>query len=140
VRHHRRRSVALAAGEIVLCAKIVRRRFASLDERVADVIVAVAAAAGGDGRLQPFIRLQDDFQRRAAVAKKVLTMEEAFRHRLNMELDLQSLLGCCEQQYSLAETPQLPPTPPAFENAIGQSRYCRRHFYVNPLPLGQVSE
>ncbi len=81
MRHHRRRrrSVALAAGEIVLYAKIVRRRFASLDERVAAVIVATAAAARGDGRLQPFIRLQDDFQRRAAVAQKVLTVEEAVR-------------------------------------------------------------
>ncbi len=74
-----RRSVALAAGEIVLYAKILRRRFASLDEGVAAVIVATAMAAGGDGRLQPFIRLQDDFQRRAAVAQKVLTVEEAVR-------------------------------------------------------------
>jgi hypothetical protein len=37
-------------------------------------------------------------------------------HRLNMELDLQSLLGLhvhCAQLYSLAMTPQLP-LPPAF--------------------------
>jgi hypothetical protein len=35
-------------------------------------------------------------------------------HRLNMELDLQSLFGLlCTDVYSLAETPQLP-LPPAF--------------------------
>jgi hypothetical protein len=38
------------------------------------------------------------------------------QHRLNMEVGLQSLLGLhvtwCAQLYSLAETPQLPPSPP----------------------------
>jgi hypothetical protein len=46
-------------------------------------------------------------------------------HRLNMELDLQSLFGLhvtwCAQLYSLAETPQLPP-PPAFGLAL-RGRY-----------------
>jgi hypothetical protein len=49
-------------------------------------------------------------------------------HRLNMELDTQNLFGlhvqCCEQLYSVAETPQPLPPPPAFgliyEDAIGQ--------------------
>jgi hypothetical protein len=36
-------------------------------------------------------------------------------HRLNMELDIQNYLGSCVQLYSLAETPQIPPSnPPAF--------------------------
>ncbi len=53
------------------------------------------------------------------------------RHRLNMEVDLQSLLGLhvtwCAQLYSLADTPQLPPSPRIwtnldsyYEGAIGQ--------------------
>ncbi len=48
--------------------------------------------------------------------------------RLNMEVDLQSLLGSCVQLYSLAETPQLPLPPPRswmdsyYEGAIGQQR------------------
>ncbi len=47
-------------------------------------------------------------------------------HRLNMELDLQSLFGLlCTAVLRLAETPQLP-LPPAFgliyEAAIGQPR------------------
>ncbi len=46
---------------------------------------------------------------------------------LNMELDLQILFGLlCTAVYSLAETPQPPPSPPAFglisEGAIGQPR------------------
>ncbi len=47
-------------------------------------------------------------------------------HRLNMELDLQSYLGSMSRTalYSLAETPQLPPPPPAFgliyEDAINR--------------------
>jgi hypothetical protein len=50
-------------------------------------------------------------------------------HGLNMELDLQSLFGLlCTvsvQLYSLAEVPQLPPTPAfglIYESAIGQPR------------------
>ncbi len=41
----------------------------------------------------------------------VWIVEELY-HRLNVELDLQSLFGLhvhCAQLYSLAETPQLPP-------------------------------
>jgi hypothetical protein len=39
-----------------------------------------------------------------------------FDHRLNREMDLQSLFGflvtrCALQLYSLADTPQLPPSP-----------------------------
>ncbi len=47
------------------------------------------------------------------------------KHRLNMELDLQSLLGSCVQLYSLAETPQIPLSTPfglIYEGAIGQPR------------------
>jgi len=40
-----------------------------------------------------------------------------------MELDLQSLFGSCVQLYSLAESPQLSPLPPAtgliYKGAIG---------------------
>ncbi len=45
-------------------------------------------------------------------------------HRLNMELDLQSLLGSFVQLYPLAETPQLPPSPRiwVYEGATGQPR------------------
>ncbi len=52
---------------------------------------------------------------------------KGYWHRLNMELDLQSLFGlqCTVQLYSLAETPQLP-HPPAvgliYEGAISQPR------------------
>ncbi len=52
------------------------------------------------------------------------------QHRLNMEVDLHSLFGLhvtlCAQLYSLAETLQLPPSPPHLdlydEGAIGQPR------------------
>jgi hypothetical protein len=40
--------------------------------------------------------------------------------RLNMELDLQSLLGSCVQLYSLAETPQLPPSPRIWAHILGR--------------------
>ncbi len=51
-------------------------------------------------------------------------------HRLNKELELQSLFGLhvtwCTQLYSLAETPETHTPPPAFgllnEGAIGQPR------------------
>ncbi len=46
-----------------------------------------------------------------------------FLHRLNMQLDLQSLFGLlCTHLYSLAETPQLSPLPPAF-GLIDKGRY-----------------
>ncbi len=61
-------------------------------------------------------------------------------HRLNMEVDLQSLFGFhatwCAQLYSLAETRQLPPPPHLdsyYEGAIGQQRYTT--FLCNPLLL-----
>jgi hypothetical protein len=50
-------------------------------------------------------------------------------HSLNMELDLQSLFGrlCTVQLYSLAEIPQLPPSPRIwariqYQGAIDQPR------------------
>ncbi len=42
-----------------------------------------------------------------------------------MELDSKDYLGSCVQLYSLAETPQLPPSPAfglIYEGAIGQPR------------------
>jgi hypothetical protein len=56
-------------------------------------------------------------------------------HRLNMELDLQSLFGLhvhsCTHQLRTRNPP-----PPSFgliyERAIGQPR-CRRHLFVTPL-------
>jgi len=45
--------------------------------------------------------------------------------RLNMELDLLGIFGSCVQLYSLAETPQLHPSPAfglTYEGAIGQPR------------------
>ncbi len=55
-------------------------------------------------------------------------------HRLNMEVDLQSLFGLhvtwCAQLYSLAETRQLPPHLDSYyEGAIGQQRW---HLFVTP--------
>jgi len=48
------------------------------------------------------------------------------RHRLNMEVDLQSLFGLhvtlCAQLYSLAETPHPPSLGHVYEGAIGQQR------------------
>ncbi len=52
----------------------------------------------------------------------------SLKHRLNMELDLQSpkfTWAPCAQLYSLAEPPQLPPSPAfglIYEGAIGQPR------------------
>ncbi len=61
-------------------------------------------------------------------------------HWLNMEVDLQSLFGLhvtwCEQLYSLAETPQLPPSPrigTRITRALLVSK-DRRHLFV-PEPL-----
>ncbi len=58
--------------------------------------------------------------------RSMLWQKKTKNHRLNMELDLQSL---CTQLYSLAEAPQSPlptPHPPAFglvyKGAIGQPR------------------
>ncbi len=54
-------------------------------------------------------------------------------HRLNMEVDLQSLFGLhvtwCAQLCSLAETPQ-PPNPPVYEGAMVSKD--RRHLFANP--------
>ncbi len=49
------------------------------------------------------------------------------KHRLNIELDLQSLVGLlCTQLYSLAEAPQFRPSPRIwahiYEGANGQPR------------------
>ncbi len=54
-------------------------------------------------------------------------------HRLNMELDLQSLFGLCVQLYSLAETPQpqLPPHLGSYTGALLVSQH-RRHLFVTP--------
>jgi hypothetical protein len=44
-------------------------------------------------------------------------------HSLNMELDLKSLFGLqppCAQLYSLAETPQLPPSPRIWAHKRGR--------------------
>ena len=58
-------------------------------------------------------------------------------HRLNMELDLQSLFGLhvtwCAQLYSLAETPQPHPIPPhwdSYARALSVSK--DRHLFVTP--------
>ncbi len=59
------------------------------------------------------------------------------KHRLNMEVDLQSLFGLhvmwCAQQCSLAETPQLPPPPhlDSYTRALFVSK-VRRHLFVTP--------
>ncbi len=63
-------------------------------------------------------------------------------HRLNVEVDLQSLFGLhvtsCAQLYSLAETPELLPIPPhwdSYTRALLVSK-DRRHLFVTPrLPL-----
>jgi hypothetical protein len=52
-----------------------------------------------------------------------------------MELDLHKvLLGSCVQLYSLAETPQLPPTPRIWAHLRGLywSAKERRHLFVTP--------
>ncbi len=64
-----------------------------------------------------------------APCKRYSTASYSNNHRLNMEVDLQSLFGLrvtwCAQLYSLVETPQ-PPYLPAlglvYEGAIGQQR------------------
>ncbi len=54
-------------------------------------------------------------------------------HSLNMELDLQSFIWApCAQQYSLAETPQLPPHLGSDKRALLVSQ-DRRHLFVSPL-------
>jgi hypothetical protein len=55
-------------------------------------------------------------------------------HRLNMEVDLQSLFGFCVQLYSLTETPQPRPHPPhlgSYTKALFV-RLERRHLFVTP--------
>ncbi len=61
-------------------------------------------------------------------------------HRLNMKVDLQSLFGLhvtwCAQLFSLAETPQLPPSPRIWTRitrALLVSK-DRRHLFVTPAP------
>ncbi len=66
-------------------------------------------------------------------------------HRLNMELDLQSLFGLlCIQLYSLSETPQPPPPsplPPHFGSDFGSyarallASQDRQHLFVTPCFL-----
>ncbi len=59
-------------------------------------------------------------------------------HRLNMEVDLQSLFGLhgswCAQLYSFAETPQLPPSPCIWTRITRALlvRKDRRHIFVTP--------
>ncbi len=59
-------------------------------------------------------------------------------HRLNMEVDLQSLFGLhatwCAQLYSLAEISQLPPSPRIWTRITRASlvRKYRRHLFVTP--------
>ncbi len=65
-------------------------------------------------------------------------------HRLNMEVDLQSLFGfhvtLCAQLYSLAETPQLPPLTPHLHLHLSMDSYTRalldskvrQHLFVTP--------
>ncbi len=61
-----------------------------------------------------------------------------YSHRLNLEVDLQSLFGLhvtwCAQLYTLAETPQLPPSPPIWiriTRALLVSQ-DRRQLFVTP--------
>ncbi len=80
-----------------------------------------AEPGGGDTRLRVRGRGESQFRR---LEKKLNTLS----HRLNMEVDLQSLFGLhvtwCAQLHSMAETP--PPHTPAlglgYEGAIGQQR------------------
>ncbi len=62
----------------------------------------------------------------AAIKKAIGVKGKNSLHRLNMALGPQIYLGSCVRVYSLAETPQPPPRPPAFgltyEGAIGQPR------------------
>ncbi len=68
-------------------------------------------------------------------------VELGCNQRLNMEVDLQSLLGLhvtwCAQLYSLAETPQPPPPPiPPHWDSYTRAllvRKDRRHLCVTPL-------
>jgi hypothetical protein len=56
-----------------------------------------------------------------------------FSQRLNMELDLQSLFGllCTALQYTLTETPQLPPPVPRIWALLASQD--RRHLFVFDL-------
>ncbi len=75
------------------------------------------------------------------VGKNFLFREYLYTHRLNMEVDLQSLFGIhvtwCSQLYSLAEAPcgpQLPPSPCIWTRntrALLVSK-DRRHLFVTP--------
>jgi hypothetical protein len=60
---------------------------------------------------------------------------EGTNQRLNMELDTKVHFGSCVQLYSLAETPQLPPYPPAFGLIYTRALLVsqdRRHHFVTP--------
>ncbi len=66
------------------------------------------------------------------------SMNEYQDHKINMEIDLQSLFGLhvtwCAQLYSLAGTPQLPPAPRIWTRitrALLVSK-DRRHLFVTP--------
>ncbi len=67
-------------------------------------------------------------------------------HRLNMEVDLQSLFGLhvtwCSQLQSLAVTPQPPPSPRIWtriKRALLVSR-DRRHLFVTPWCISSLSQ
>jgi len=70
-------------------------------------------------------------------ASKQYSKHNHVDHRLNMEVDLQSLFGLdvtwCAQLYSLAETPQ-PPIPPHWDSNTRALlvRKDRRHICVTP--------
>ncbi len=82
---------------------------------------------GGGGGGEPVRKLEGRLFTRVV---ENTNMTDCISHRLNMEVDLQSLFGLhvtwCAQLYSLAETPQPPPYPPASrlvkEGAIGQQK------------------
>ncbi len=63
-------------------------------------------------------------------------------HRLNMEVDIQSLFGLyvtwCVQLYSLAETPQPPPIGTRITRALLVSK-DRRHLFVTTCSSASVS-
>jgi hypothetical protein len=67
-------------------------------------------------------------------SRHILSVSKGSEHRLNRELDLQSIFGLYVHCAELYSTPS-PIIPPAFgliyEGAIGQPRY-RRHFFVAP--------
>jgi hypothetical protein len=72
-------------------------------------------------------------------ASAAISLTECLGHWLNMELDdyiFKVYLGSCVQLVSLAETPQLPPSPRiwAHTRALLVSQ-DRRHLFATPPPL-----